>query len=668
MIKPAASPQKLVFLSEKIDMDYIALYRKWRPMTFDEVVEQENVVTILKNTVKSRRIAHAYLFSGTRGTGKTSVAKIFSRAINCLNPVDGNPCNQCEICRGILSDSMLDVSEIDAASNNGIDAVRDIIDVSSYQASRAEYKVFIIDEVHMLSTSAFNALLKTLEEPPEKVVFILATTEPQKLPVTILSRCQRYNFMRISRDGIVARLEEICEKTGLEYESAALKLIAAKADGGLRDAISMLDQTIAFSEGKITVQDARKAAGAIDSTVLEDFTGALLSRDSFKILTLTDDIFAAGVDASNFIGELIGVLRSLMICLSTRNPKQFLYESDKDIERLKKLASFTNTKEITMLIRELSALENRLKWSIQRKIVFEAGILSLCDRTWSKDNDITDRIETLEKGVADLVNNGLKLAPGTVIAAPAEIREAPAEKAAAPEPDEAAKEDDDNVDLTRDILNSLEPVDKALWKEFIAAVREQFPGVAGVLSTRINNAYIIGRSLYILLEDSRDFKTITDGKRKETLTLAAARAFNAKLNVKPMTAESFFEEAPELLKSGDSDEEEQKNDADRIAEFAESNGIAFELEDFPGQDTPGTTKKEDGYFDASGFEPNADYSAVSYSDSDNDYSAANVPPPPEDEEPYSVVIPQPIPDPEDFSDDDDRSFDGESMYGSDEED
>ncbi len=654
-------------------MDYIALYRKWRPMTFDEVVEQENVVTILKNTVKSRRIAHAYLFSGTRGTGKTSVAKIFSRAINCLNPVDGNPCNQCEICRGILGDSMLDVSEIDAASNNGIDAVRDIIDVSSYQASRAEYKVFIIDEVHMLSTSAFNALLKTLEEPPEKVVFILATTEPQKLPVTILSRCQRYNFMRISRDGIVARLEEICEKTGLEYESGALKLIAAKADGGLRDAISMLDQTIAFSEGRITVQDARKAAGAIDSTVLEDFTGALLSRDSFKILTLTDDIFAAGVDASNFIGELIGVLRSLMICLSTRNPKQFLYESDKDIERLKKLASFTNTKEITMLIKELSALENRLKWSIQRKIVFEAGILSLCDRTWNKDNDITDRIETLEKGVADLVNNGLKLAPGTVIAAPAEIREAPAENAAAPEPDEAAKEEDDTVDLTRDVLNALEPIDKALWKEFIASVREQFPGVAGTLSTRINDAYIIGKTLYILLDDFRDFKTITEGRRKEVLAQAAARAFNSPLKVKPVTAESFFEEAPELLKSAGSEDENEPSDAAKIAEFAETNGIAFELEDLPGSDPSLANAGAADFLETAGFEPNAEYPSAGSGEPEegftgSDYTDANVPPPPEDEERYSVIIPQPNPDYDDFSDSDESYSDGESMYGGDEED
>ena len=376
-------------------MDYIALYRKWRPMTFDEVVEQRSVVTILKNTVKSRRIGHAYLFWGTRGTGKTSVAKIFSRAVNCLSPVDGNPCNQCEICRGIIDGSLLDVSEIDAASNNGVENVRGIIDESSYQAARAEYKVFIIDEVHMLSTSAFNALLKTLEEPPEKVIFILATTEPQKLPVTITSRCQRFDFKRISREGIVARLEEICHGTGIEYEEAALRLIAGKADGGLRDAISLLDQTISLSGGKVTAEEARRASGSIDAETLESFANAIISRDAFSVLALTDKVFASGIDPSNFICELIDVMRKLMIILSTRNPKQFLYDSDADVERLKKLGSATNIKEITMIVRELSSLENDLKWSVQRKIIFEAGMLSLCDRNWGRDAELADRIQVL---------------------------------------------------------------------------------------------------------------------------------------------------------------------------------------------------------------------------------------------------------------------------------
>ncbi|MBP5311822.1 MAG: DNA polymerase III subunit gamma/tau [Clostridia bacterium] len=654
-------------------MDYIALYRKWRPMTFDEVVEQDTVVTILKNTVKSRRIGHAYLFSGTRGTGKTSVAKIFSRAINCLNPVDGNPCNQCEICRSILSDSMLDVAEIDAASNNGIDAIREIIDVSSYQASRAEYKVFIIDEVHMLSISAFNALLKTLEEPPEKVVFILATTEPQKIPVTILSRCQRYNFKRISRDGIVKRLEEICEKTGLQYETAALRLIAGKVDGGMRDAISLLDQTIAFSEGRITLQDARKASGAADSAMLEDFTEALLARDGFKILTLTDEVFASGADPSNFISEIIGVLRSIMICLSTRNAKQFLYESEKEIERLKRLASFTSTKEITMLIKELSSLENRLKWSIQRKIVFEAGLLSLCDRTWTRETDIADRVETLEKNVADLVNNGLRLAPGQTVAVQQTAGTVETEQKTEAPGEPAASEAEEEPELTRDVLSSLTPVDNAIWTEYLAAVRESFPGVAGILSTRGENTYIIGNSLYIVLGDLRDVKPVTDGKRKDVLTAAAARVFNRRLSVKPMPAADFYEQAPDLIAGSEGPEGEAQDTAEIIAEFAETNGISFEVEGLeqdaaPEEENFGTERPA---VDRTGYEPNEVYSddGTEYEEEEDGggYGDENGTSPQEQEEEIPKVI---VPEVDRDRDELDVSFgsedeDNSSMFGGD---
>ena len=657
-------------------MNYIALYRKWRPMTFDEVVEQESVVTILKNSVKSKRIAHAYLFAGTRGTGKTSVAKIFSRAINCLNPVDGNPCNQCEICKGILNDSLLDVAEIDAASNNGIDSIRDIIDVSSYQASRAEYKVFIIDEVHMLSVSAFNALLKTLEEPPEKVVFILATTEPQKIPVTILSRCQRYNFMRISRDGIVGRLVEICEKTGLEYDSAALKLIAGKADGGLRDAISLLDQTIAFSEGRITVQSARKAAGSIDNAILDDFTEALLSRDGFKILTLTDSIFAAGADPANFISEIIGVLRSLMICLSTRNPKQFLYEDDKELEHLKKLASYTNTKEITLLIRELSSLENRLKWSIQRKIVFEAGVLSLCDRTWSKESELSERVVALEKEVADLVNNGLKLVPGSVVTLQAQTASEPMSSAEEKPADPGEMPEEPEPDLSREVLSALSPVDEASWSEFIASVRKTFQGVASMLSTRVQKAYIIGKTLYIPLDDRRDIAFVTDGKRIETLKTSAALVFNKVLNVKPVAVDAFFEQAPDLISKANSGEEEDTEEAntEAIARFAETNGIDLEIEEFDQGATSGApgVNPDEEEFDMTGFEPNSTENADSFGAAD-DFD-------PEKEEDEELrrqesedVPPAPVASPadsDDFNDDSDEpddAGDGESMYGGEED-
>lgn len=564
-------------------MDYIALYRKWRPMTFDDVVEQGSVVTILKNTVKSGRIAHAYLFCGTRGTGKTSIAKIFSRAVNCLSPHDGNPCNQCEICRGIIDGSLLDVSEIDAASNSGVENVRSIIDESSYQATRAEYKVFIIDEVHNLSTPAFNALLKTLEEPPEKVIFILATTEAQKIPVTIASRCQRFDFKRISREGIIGRLEEICHSMELDYEEGALRLIATKADGGLRDAISLLDQTISYSQGKITLAEARRAVGSVDSEILESFAKAIISRDSFGVLSLTDSVFSGGGDPSNFIGDLIELMRNLMIILSTRNPKQFLYEENDDLERLKELASGTNLKELTMLIRELSGLENSLKWSVQRKILFEAGMLSLCDRSWGKDSELSDRIQVLERDVADLVNRGIKVAVSG--AARNRSKDGGALAVTEDEPsgddgNEPAKEDPpvSVEDLTSDVVRSLKPVDSADWNDYISDVSRQYGGVASILNTQCRNGYVIGGTLFIPLTTYPFVRMISGEARKKALETAAAETFGSSLTVSVLTEEEFFREAPELLKRGESAEtgaDAFDDLGDRLDKFARDNDIPF---------------------------------------------------------------------------------------------
>ena len=392
-------------------MSYMALYRKWRPQTFDEVVEQESVVNILRNAVIQNRIAHAYLFSGTRGTGKTTLAKIFARAVNCLHPVNGGPCNECEICRGIIDRRILDVSEIDAASNNGVDNIRSIIDDSVYASSIARYRVYIIDEVHMLSLAAFNALLKTLEEPPENVIFILATTEPNKLPVTVLSRCQRYEFKRISRDGIAARLRHICDESGIDATDEALGFLAEKADGALRDAISLLDQTSASTEGKITIARARAATGSLDREFLWDFTAAILNSDCRRLLELSRRIFSEGRDPSVFLRELIEVLRNMLVVMSVPDPTSLIYEDEQGIGQLKKLAKGFRVREISMLIRELSGLDNNLKWAVSRQIVFEAGILGAADRRWKEETaSIETRLLELENRVADLTENGIAAA------------------------------------------------------------------------------------------------------------------------------------------------------------------------------------------------------------------------------------------------------------------
>ena len=391
-------------------MSYMALYRKWRPRTFEEVVEQESVVTILKNAVTQNRVAHAYLFSGTRGTGKTTLAKIFARAVNCLHPVDGNPCNECEICRGILNGTILDVSEIDAASNNGVDNIRAIIEDSVYASSVARYRVYIIDEVHMLSSGAFNALLKTLEEPPENVIFILATTEPQKLLPTILSRCQRFEFKRISREGIAGRLRLICKETGIEATDEALAFLADKADGALRDAISLLDQTSASTSGKITLAAAREATGSLDRVFLWDFTAALVNSDARRLLELSHTIFSDGRDPSAFVKELMTVLRNMMVVMTVTDPSGLIYEDAEGIAQLKRLAKGRRPGEISLLIQELARLDNNLKWAVSRQIVFEAGVLSISDRKWSPDAaSFETRLSEVENRVADLVEHGVRV-------------------------------------------------------------------------------------------------------------------------------------------------------------------------------------------------------------------------------------------------------------------
>ena len=419
-------------------MAYIALYRKWRPQTFDEVVEQDSVVQILRNSVIQDRIAHAYLFCGTRGTGKTSIAKIFARAINCLNPINGNPCNECEICKGLQDGSILDVTEIDAASNTGVDNVRDIIEESMYATAQAKYRVYIIDEVHMLSTNAFNALLKTLEEPPKNVVFILATTEPHKLPVTVLSRCQRYDFKRISRNGITERLKDICFHDQIEYTPEALTFLAEKSDGALRDAISLLDQAYSASSGIITLDGAREATGSLKEEIVLSFCRALIASDGITLLKYIDEIFADGKDPSYFIGELLSVFRDLLLTITLKNPEDFLTETPEGIEALRDIGKNTNAEEINYIIKSLSAVDAQLKCSVQRKILFEAEILRLCDRRpEDTDAQLRDRISLLEKRVADLTAKGIKMSHAAAPVTAQTPAPAPASKESEPTPSPA---------------------------------------------------------------------------------------------------------------------------------------------------------------------------------------------------------------------------------------
>jgi len=382
-------------------MAYLALYRKWRPLVFEDVVEQEHVVKTLKNSIVSDHIAHAYLFCGTRGTGKTTMAKIFSRAINCLSPKDGDPCNQCEICKGILAGNILDVIEIDAASNNSVDDVRVIRDEVIYTPSQAKKKVYIIDEVHMLSTGAFNALLKTLEEPPSHVVFILATTEPHKLPATILSRCQRFDFRRIPIDSIVGRINKIASASEVELQSEAAKLIAKMSDGALRDAISILDQCISQGDNEITYDHVLKVVGIVNDTFLSEVVDAIHERNIEIIFAKIEELVLAGKDIAKFLSDIVLYYRNLLIVKLTENPGEIIDVMEDVLNIMKRQSNDLSKEEIILTIRELSSVESSLKWATHPRVLLEIALVKVCDCNFSKDRDsLLERLTMLEDRIS----------------------------------------------------------------------------------------------------------------------------------------------------------------------------------------------------------------------------------------------------------------------------
>ena len=317
-------------------MSYQALYRKFRPQEFEDVKGQEHIVTTLKNQIKADRIGHAYLFCGTRGTGKTTVAKIFAKAVNCEHPVDGSPCGECPSCRAITEGSSMNVIEIDAASNNGVDNIRQIREEVTYRPTEGRYKVYIIDEVHMLSTGAFNALLKTLEEPPSYVIFILATTEAHKIPITILSRCQRYDFHRISIDTIAARLSELLKVEGVEAEEKAIRYVAKAGDGSMRDALSLLDQCIAFYLGQtLTYDKVLDVLGAVDTEVFSKLLRKVLAGDVTSAIRILEDLIVGGRELSQFVGDFTWYMRNLLLVKTSDNPEEAIDVSSENLKLLK---------------------------------------------------------------------------------------------------------------------------------------------------------------------------------------------------------------------------------------------------------------------------------------------------------------------------------------------
>ena len=407
-------------------MSYTALYRKFRPTVFEDVKGQEHIVTTLKNQIRADRIGHAYLFCGTRGTGKTTIAKIFAKAVNCEHPVDGSPCGECETCKAIAAGASMNVIEIDAASNNGVDNIREIVEEVAYSPAAGKYKVYIIDEVHMLSIGAFNALLKTLEEPPSYVIFILATTEVHKIPITILSRCQRYDFRRITIDTIADRIRELTGIEKVPIEDKAIRYIAKTADGSMRDALSLLDQCIAFHFGQeLTYDKVLDVLGAVDTEVFSRLLRAVLEEDVSKTLAILEEMVVQGRELTQFVTDFTWYLRNLLLLKTADGIEDIIDMSTDNLNHLKEEAELTDYDRIMRYIRVLSDLSGQIRYAAQKRVLIEIALIKLCRPQMEVDtSSLSERIRDLEE----------KLEKGIVQTIPAKGGSSPQQSTAQPEP------------------------------------------------------------------------------------------------------------------------------------------------------------------------------------------------------------------------------------------
>ena len=390
-------------------MSYVALYRKARPQTFEEVKGQDHIVKTLKNQVRAGRAQHAYLFCGTRGTGKTSVAKIMAKAVNCEHPVDGSPCNECASCRAIAAGNSMNVIEIDAASNNGVDNIREIVEEVRYRPTQGNFKVYIIDEVHMLSAGAFNALLKTLEEPPSYVIFILATTESGKIPTTILSRCQRYDFRRIDQETMIARMRELTERENVEAEDRALRFVARSADGSMRDALSLLDQCMAFYMGEtLTYEKALSALGAVDTDVFGELLGEIIAGNAGRAVLIFEKIIERGREVGQFVSDFIWYMRNLLLAATSDEALEAVDASEEQLKVLKEHASRVEPETVMRYIRILSDLLNSMRQASNRRVLTEVAIVRLCrPQMETTDTAFRDRVRALEARLDELQTFGV---------------------------------------------------------------------------------------------------------------------------------------------------------------------------------------------------------------------------------------------------------------------
>ncbi len=455
-------------------MAYKAIYRKWRPEVFEDVVGQGHVTRTLKNQIMNDRVSHAYLFCGTRGTGKTTAAKIFSRAVNCLNNKDGSPCNECAVCKGIADGSIMDVAEIDAASNNRVENVREILEEVNYVASQAKYRVYIIDEVHMLSTGAFNALLKTLEEPPAHVIFILATTEAHKVPETILSRCQRFDFKRIRPADIILRIKEIATADGLDITEDALSLIAQLAEGSMRDGLSLLERCISACGSRLTAEDVVSVLGISGNEFNHSITEAIAAGDSIGVLKAIGRLMEDGKDLNVSVDYLIAYIRNLLVCKVSENPEKLLDASSEDIVKIKAQADKLSFEKINNAITVLSKAKADAKWEKTPRVIYELALVKLTRPELDDSREaMMDRLASME----DKVKNGVTVAV-------AEVKPEEKTEEAEPKKKEVSKRLYAPLDVSS--LTSTTPVVAAArsWEKISASIMRQCPYVAAAMANR----------------------------------------------------------------------------------------------------------------------------------------------------------------------------------------
>lgn len=466
-------------------MSYMALYRKFRPTEFTDVKGQDHIVTTLKNQIKAERIGHAYLFCGTRGTGKTTIAKIFAKAVNCEHPEDGNPCGKCAACRSIAAGTSMNVIEIDAASNNGVDNIREIREEVAYSPTEGKYKVYIIDEVHMLSIGAFNALLKTLEEPPSYVIFILATTEVHKIPVTILSRCQRYDFRRITVDTITARLRELMDAEHVTAEDKALRYIAKAADGSMRDALSLLDQCIAFYlDQDLTYDHVLDVLGAVDTEVYSSLLRKTLAQDLPSVMAQIEELIVQGRELGQFVTDFTWYLRNLLLLKSSDNMEDVLDVSTENLKLLQEEAQMIEPDTLMRYIRIFSDLSGQIRYASQKRVLVEVAFIKLCNPAMETRQDaILDRIRALERQMEE----GLSAMPMPIPSyGEIPVSEGQQKKAEAPAPAPKALPEDVQaiVKNWHGIVNQLHPLIRTYLKDArLKALGDNKLGIIAATST-----------------------------------------------------------------------------------------------------------------------------------------------------------------------------------------